>query len=90
MPRVARIKMRITDFKVEGDKGVIAVEIRKGAKYIFHRAYGIRKDKIKEFDFEQFKEQIYRDAIQLVEDKEFEDAALRRISDLMGVDIILA
>lgn len=90
MPRVARIKMRITDFKVEGDKGVIAVEIRKGAKYVFQRAYGIPKSKIKEFDFEQFKEQIYRDAIQLVEDKEFEDAALRRISDLMGVDIILA
>jgi hypothetical protein len=88
MGRVAHIRMKITDFKVDDRVAVIAVEIRKGT-YVFRRAYGLDARALNSFDLEEFKKHVYTDALKLIGDKEFEEAVMRRIDDMIGVQIAL-
>lgn len=86
--RRALTKMRITDFAIENDKAVIAVEIRRGA-HKWNKAYGISRNTMRNFDMETFKKQVTEDAKKLIIDQELEDAAMRRIKEFIGPDIIL-
>ena len=88
MGRVAHIRMKITDFKIEDNKAIIAVEIRKGT-YVFRQAYGMAAPEIKNFNMDEFKIRVYEDAQRMVADKEFEETVLRRIDDMIGATIEL-
>lgn len=68
--------------------GVVSVQVRKG-KHEFNVPYGIRKDEIANFSWEDFKIRVYRDAQKKIADKEFEDKALQSISDFIGVELEL-
>lgn len=88
MARRSRIRMKILDMKVQDGKCVISVEIRKGV-HTWNKAYGFDATYLKTWDFEAFKARVLRDAVKLIEDKQFEDKVLRSIEDLMSVQIYL-
>lgn len=68
--------------------GIVGVLVRK-SKYEFQLAYGVRKEDIKTFDWDEFKLRVYKDAIKKIADQEFEDKALQSISDFIGVELEL-
>jgi hypothetical protein len=88
MARKKHTKMRITDFQIKDDKAIIAVEIRRG-QHVWHKSYGMSRESVRSFDFELFKERIYNDSKAMISDQELEDAAMRKIREFMGPDIML-
>lgn len=92
MARKKRTRMIVRDVKVEGGKCIISIEIRRGP-HMWKKAYGFSADQLKEGEFKVFndslRERVRKDALQLEEDKHFEERVLMRIEDLKDQQVFL-
>lgn len=92
MGRPKKTKMIVKDVRVEGGKCIVAVEIRRGA-YMWRKAYGFDAAQLREGEFmvfqQTFKKRVLKDALQLEEDKHFEERVLLRLEDMKDQTIVL-
>ena len=92
MGRPKKTKMIIKDVKVENGKCVVAVEIRRGT-HMWRKAYGFSADQLREGEFAVFRaafqKRVLADALELEEDKKFEERVLLRLEDMVEQVVIL-
>lgn len=92
MGRPKKTKMIIKDVRVEAGRCIVAVEIRRGP-HMWRKAYGFSAEQLKEGEFmvfqAAFKNRVLQDALQLEDDKKFEERVLLRLEDMKDTTIIL-